>query len=78
VLEVVPEAKLRYRWQGGGARSQLDSTVTWTLTATAGGTLLRLDHDGFLPHNAFAFDAMSKGWSGHIADRLRALVAALD
>jgi uncharacterized protein YndB with AHSA1/START domain len=41
----------------------LDSVVTWTLTAVATGTRLRLVHSGFRsPGNDFAFEAMSGGW----------------
>lgn len=73
VLEVEAPARLRYSWRGGN----LDSVVTWTLTATAGGTRLRLDHSGFTAANAFAFDAMGKGWRGPIADRLGQVLATL-
>jgi uncharacterized protein YndB with AHSA1/START domain len=58
VLEVVPLERLRYSWRG----SSLDTTVTWTLTATDSGTRLHLEHDGFTEANAFAFDMMGKGW----------------
>ena len=70
VLDVDPEKRLRYSWRGGAESSRLDSVVTWTLTPTAQGTKLVLEHSGFLPRNAFAFDAMSKGWRGKMVDRL--------
>jgi uncharacterized protein YndB with AHSA1/START domain len=64
VLEVVPHERLRYSWRGGAEGARLDSTVTWTLSASATGTRLALEHSGFVPVNAFAFDVMSKGWRG--------------
>lgn len=69
VLDVEPQKRLRYSWRGGAESSRLDSTVTWSLTATPRGTRLVLEHAGFLPRNAFAFDAMSKGWRGKMVDR---------
>jgi uncharacterized protein YndB with AHSA1/START domain len=68
VLEVVPNEKLVYSWNGGADDSRtvakLNSVVTWTLTPTEGGTLLKLVHSGFRsPGNDFAFDAMSPGWN---------------
>jgi uncharacterized protein YndB with AHSA1/START domain len=76
VLEVVPNSRIEYSWRGGAETSRLDSTVTWTLVPTpAGGTRLGLEHAGFLPVNAFAFDAMSKGWRGKMVDRLKEVLA---
>ena len=55
--------------------SRLNSTVTWTLTAVEGGTLLKMVHDGFeFPGNRFAFDVMSPGW-GRALDRIGELTA---
>ena len=72
VLEVDVEHRLAFSWR---SNSGLDTTVTWTLQAEAGGTLLRLAHEGFDtadPLQRIAFDAMGGGWRGHIADRLAA------
>jgi uncharacterized protein YndB with AHSA1/START domain len=79
VLEVDPPRQLSYSWVGGSkeAGTYLDSTVIWTLTPEGGGTRLRLEHAGFLPTNQFAFEGMGKGWSGHIRQRLEALLAEL-
>jgi len=72
VLEVVPHSRLSYSWQGGAETSRLDSVVTWTLTPTpAGGTRLSLEHSGFLPVNAFAFEAMNMGWLGRWGERVK-------
>ncbi|HTM21718.1 MAG TPA: SRPBCC domain-containing protein [Kofleriaceae bacterium] len=68
VLAVEPPRLLRYSWRGGSQQAvgygfTLDTVVTWTLTATAGGgTLLHLEHSGFGPENEFAFQAMGNGW----------------
>jgi len=75
VLVCDPPRLLRYSWKGGSDDnpkygSQLDSILTWTLTATEGGTHLRMEHAGFrLPENQFAFDAMKPGWE-HILDAI--------
>jgi uncharacterized protein YndB with AHSA1/START domain len=67
VLEVVPEQRLVYTWNGGSAKNdgyghKLETTVTWTLQASsAGGTLLKLVHHGFQPDD-FAYKAMGQGW----------------
>ena len=70
VLEVEPEKSIRYSWRGGSESARLDSVVTWTLTPTAAGTHLLLEHTGFLPANAFAYEAMDRGWRGKVADRI--------
>jgi uncharacterized protein YndB with AHSA1/START domain len=72
VLEVVPNERLRYTWRGKNPAGEwrLDTVVTWTLARTLEGTRLHLDHAGFQAPDRFAFEAMSKGWSGHIAERL--------
>lgn len=79
VLEVIPNERLAYSWQGGddsnngqyGAR--LDTVVTFTLTKVGVGTRLRLVHSGFeLPRNETAFTGMSGGWVG-VVQRIAAL-----
>jgi len=83
VLEAEPHQRLRYSWRGGvneaeGYGGRLDTVVSWTLTPTqSGGTLLRLEHSGFLPKNAFAFETMGKGWRGHVAQRMQQVLAEL-
>jgi uncharacterized protein YndB with AHSA1/START domain len=75
VLEVQPQKLLRYSWCGGAEASRLESVVTWTLAPTPRGTKLSLEHSGFLPKNAFALEAMSKGWRGKMVDRLSEVLA---
>jgi len=45
VLEVDPPRRIVYSFIGGIMRYR--TTVTWTLTPQAGGTLLKLEHTGF-------------------------------
>ena len=81
VLLAEPPRLLRYSWMGGSETnskygSTLDSVVTWTLTATAGGTHLKMEHAGFRsPQNDFAYDAMSPGW-GRIIQSIERVIAA--
>jgi uncharacterized protein YndB with AHSA1/START domain len=75
VLEVDEPRRLRYSWRGDGGTAWLDTVVTWTLTPTAsGGTLLHLEHAGFTPANDVAFQEMGKGWRGHLAERIAAVL----
>ncbi|AXQ27788.1 SRPBCC domain-containing protein [Solimonas sp. K1W22B-7] len=68
VLEVVPNERLVYSWQGGHESnaeygSRLETVVTFTLSRSDLGTRLRLVHSGFrLPKNHSAFSKMSNGW----------------
>jgi uncharacterized protein YndB with AHSA1/START domain len=81
VREVDPPKRLTFTWVGGSkeAGTYLDTTVTWILSPTAtGGTLLRLEHAGFMPTNKFAYEGMSKGWGGHIRQRLEQLLGELE
>ncbi len=77
VIEVEPERRLRYSWSGGAEDSRLESVVTWTLAATPQGTQLSLEHAGFLPRNAFAFDIMGRGWRGKMVDRFNEVLTQL-
>lgn len=68
VLAVEEGRMIRYAWTGGdagnnGYGSLLSTTVTMTLTPTASGTRLRVEHAGFvLPRNEVAWQNMSGGW----------------
>jgi uncharacterized protein YndB with AHSA1/START domain len=83
VLAVETHKLLRYAWRGGsdelkGYGGKLDTVVTWTLSeASGGGTHLRLEHAGFLPANAFAYENMGKGWRGKLVERIEQLLATL-
>jgi uncharacterized protein YndB with AHSA1/START domain len=78
VLAVEPLRRLSYSWRGGSDEtSRLDTVVTWTLTPTATGTRLLLEHAGFLPANAFAFEGLGKGWRGKVQESLRRVLGEL-
>lgn len=83
VLDVVPEKRFAFSWQGGhpdnkGYGSQLETIVSWTLEQTANGTRIRLVHSGFvLPKNEAAFDKMGHGWVG-VVEKVRDLAGVGD
>jgi len=58
VLEVEPHRTLSYTWEAMG----LESVITWTLTPTAGGTLLRMEQTGFRPDQDQAYNGARFGW----------------
>ncbi|KVO61365.1 SRPBCC family protein [Burkholderia stagnalis] len=58
VLAVEPNRSLSYTWAALG----LDSVVTWTLTPTQAGTLLRMEQVGFRPDQEQAFQGAKYGW----------------
>jgi len=64
VLEVEPLARLVYSWCGHDEQAEtgIKSVVTWTLTPTAGGTHLRMDHVGFRPNDEGFYQGASYGW----------------
>src|SRR5262245_4335903 len=50
VKEVDPPKRLVYSWgDGTESESGLRTVVTWTLTPTANGTLVRMEQSGFRP-----------------------------
>jgi uncharacterized protein YndB with AHSA1/START domain len=78
VLEMEPHKRLRYSWRSGPESSPLDTVVTWTLTPTpSGGTRLALEHSGFVPGNAFAFDGARQGWQRMVGERLGEVLGQL-
>ena len=65
VLAVEPLARIAYSWANG----ELHTTVTWTLADDgAGGTLLRLDHDGFPPEEERTRSMLEQGWGKMAAE----------
>jgi uncharacterized protein YndB with AHSA1/START domain len=83
VLEVKPNERFVYRWQGGhadnvGYGSQLDTLVTFTLSRSDKGTRLRLVHSGFtLPENESAYGNIGQGWP-KCFEKLEGLSAELE
>jgi uncharacterized protein YndB with AHSA1/START domain len=58
VLAVEPSRRLSYTWEALG----LESVVTWTITPTSAGTLLRMEQAGFRPDQEQAFQGATFGW----------------
>lgn len=72
VLVVEPNKKLSYSWSSMG----LGSVVVWTLVATKGGTLVRMEQSGFRLDQEAAYKGASYGWQKFIGG-LERVVAGL-
>ena len=72
VLVVEPNKKLSYSWGSLG----LGSVVVWTLVATSGGTLVRMEQSGFGPDQEANYKGANYGWRKFI-DNLERVVAGL-
>lgn len=79
VLAVEPHTKLSYSWNHPHAEAafNLESVVTFTLTPTRTGTLLRMEQKGFRPEQKQAFGGANMGWRTHL-ENLEKVVARLD
>ena len=66
VLAVEPNKTLSYTWNFDheDAAYALQSVVTFTLTPTGSGTLLRMEQAGFRPDQKQAFGGAQAGWKG--------------
>lgn len=73
VLAVDPQKTLVYSWQAHG----LESVVTWTLTETNTGTLLKMEQTGFGPDQEQAYRGAISGWTRFL-DKLGTVVSDLD
>jgi len=63
VLKVDPPRLLSYSWgDGTESDSGLKTIVTWTLTANAQGTLVRMEQSGFRPQDEAGYRGMGSGW----------------
>ena len=62
VLLVEPHTRLSYGWTSMG----LETVVTWTLTPTTGGTLLRMEQSGFPSEEGANFKGARYGWTNFI------------
>jgi uncharacterized protein YndB with AHSA1/START domain len=74
VLTVEPERVLAYTWDAGEGALRVTTVVTLTLTATAGGTHLRMEQSGFGSAQVQNFQGAKYGWQNFL-DRLEALLA---
>ena len=75
VLEVEPGRTLAYRWDHSHEDPAFDlkSVVTFTLTPSDKGTLLRVEQTGFRPNQRQAFGGALQGWPNHLANLERVL-----
>ena len=64
VLAIEPYKKLSYTWNFAheDAAFNLQSVVTFTLTPTSSGALLRMEQSGFRPEQKQAFGGAQSGW----------------
>lgn len=78
VLAVEPLRRLSYRWNASGdeAANGLKTIVTWTLTPTATGVLLRLEQSGFRPAEDANYQGAAYGWQRYLGG-LERVTAAL-
>lgn len=78
VLEVDSPRRLVYRWHTlGAARDGLTTTVSWTLTPTPTGTLLRMEQSGFRPQDEPNYHGATRGWERFLGG-LEQTLAELD
>ncbi len=73
VLAVEPHKTLSYTWAAYG----LESVVTWTLTPTSTGTLLRMEQSGFRPDQPQAYHGAKYGWQQYF-EALEQVLARTD
>ncbi len=69
VLVVEPNEKLSYSWNASGeeAAGGLKTVVTWTLTKTKNGVLVRMEQSGFRPEEEANYQGANYGWQRFIA-----------
>jgi uncharacterized protein YndB with AHSA1/START domain len=58
-----PNKRLSYTWGSLG----LESVVTWTLTPTETGTLVRMEHAGFRVDQVAAYNGAKYGWKNFMS-----------
>jgi len=69
VLAVDPNQRLSYSWNASGeeAAGGLKTVVTWTLTPTQGGVLVRMEQSGFRPEDEANYQGANYGWQRFVA-----------
>ena len=65
VLVVEPNKRLSYTWNASGdeAANGTKTIVTWTLTPTKSGVLLRMEQAGFRPEDEGFYQGANLGWN---------------
>ena len=79
VLVVEPNKQLSYSWNASGEEAATGprTVVTWTLTPTRGGTLVRMEQSGFCPEDEGFYKGATYGWQRMVGG-LEQVVAALE
>ncbi|EIM26263.1 SRPBCC family protein [Microvirga lotononidis] len=79
VLAIEPNSLLSYTWNftHDDPAFDLRSVVTFTLTPTSTGTLLRMEQVGFRPEQKQAYGGARAGWPGFFAN-LEQVLARID
>lgn len=73
VLAVEANKSLSYTWN----TKDLESVITWTLTPTSTGTLLRMEQTGFRPEQQPYYHGAQAGWPRFL-DALEDVLRRLD
>ncbi|VDS05649.1 hypothetical protein DEVEQU_02792 [Devosia equisanguinis] len=79
VLEIDPQRSLSYTWDfaNDDPTYALKSVVTYTLTPSGTGTMLRVEQSGFHADQKQAYGGAHAGWKGFF-NKLDTLVGTLD
>jgi len=79
VLVVEPHKRLSYRWSASGEQAETGprTVVTWTLTPTKTGTIVRMEQSGFRPEDQGFYQGATYGWRRMVGE-LEQVVARLD
>ena len=79
VLAVEPPRRLAYSWNGSGEQAETGpkTVVTWTLTPTKAGVLVRMEQSGFREDQAWNMQGAEYGWKRMIA-KLDEIAGELD
>jgi len=69
VLVVEPNQRLSYSWNASSeeAAGSLKTIVTWTLTPTQEGVLVRMEQSGFRPEDEANYQGANYGWQRYLA-----------
>ena len=70
VTELVPGRRFAHRWRWEGADASETTTVTWSVAPAAGGSTIRLVHDGWdeAGLDEAARDDHEGYWAGYLED----------
>jgi uncharacterized protein YndB with AHSA1/START domain len=77
VLVVEPNRTLSYTWASGEGALAIESVVTFSLTASGTGTMLRMEQTGFRPDQTQNYNGAKYGWQ-HFFGKLDQVLAGMD